>query len=356
MYRQLIATAPRRAELQEYEDRALEPHEVRVRVTAASPKHGSELADFRGQSPFIDENYDLAWQAFMPRGAEEARGVAFGSWNLGNMWVGRIEETGSQVTEYAVGDRVCHYGGIRETHIVNAVGNHRLRKLPEGVPWQNAVCYDPAQFALGGLRDGNVRAGDYVAVIGLGAIGQIAVQLAKRAGAGVVIAVDPIAVRREIARRSGADAVLDPGAEDVGLAFKSLTGRLGVDVIIETSGSASALQASLRGLAYGGIVSYVAWAKAFPAGLDLGREAHYNYGRLVFSRACSEPNPEYPRWNRRRIEDTCWKLLTDGTLDCAPIISPVVPFEESAAAYCHYVDQHPEQSIKLGILMEEAQP
>lgn len=45
---------------------------------------------------------------------------------------------------------------------------------------ENAVCYDPAQFAMSGVRDAHVRAGDYVVVVGLGAIGQIAIQLAKK--------------------------------------------------------------------------------------------------------------------------------------------------------------------------------
>ena len=45
---------------------------------------------------------------------------------------------------------------------------------------KNAVCYDPAQFALSSIRDANVRPGDHVAVIGLGAIGQIAAQIAVK--------------------------------------------------------------------------------------------------------------------------------------------------------------------------------
>jgi D-arabinose 1-dehydrogenase-like Zn-dependent alcohol dehydrogenase len=52
--------------------------------------------------------------------------------------------------------------------------------MPQGASWKNAVCYDPAQFAMSGVRDANVRVGDFVVVVGLGAIGQIAIQLAKK--------------------------------------------------------------------------------------------------------------------------------------------------------------------------------
>lgn len=233
--------------------------------------------------------------------------------------------------------------------IINAVNNYKLRKMPEGSSWKNAVCYDPAQFAMSGVRDANVRVGDFVVVVGLGAIGQIAIQLAKRAGASVVIGVDPIAHRCDIARRHGADFCLNPIGTDVGKEIKTLTGKQGADVIIETSGYADALQSAFRGLAYGGTISYVAFAKPFAEGFNLGREAHFNNAKIVFSRACSEPNPDYPRWGRKRIEETCWELLMNGYLNCEDLIDPVVTFANSPESYMQYVDQHPEQSIKMGV-------
>ncbi|WP_343090463.1 zinc-binding dehydrogenase [Escherichia coli] len=129
----------------------------------------------------------------------------------------------------------------------------------------------------------------------------------------------------------------------------ALTGKQGADVIIETSGYADALQSALRGLAYGGTISYVAFAKPFAEGFNLGREAHFNNAKIVFSRACSEPNPDYPRWSRKRIEETCWELLMNGYLNCEDLIDPVVTFANSPESYMQYVDQHPEQSIKMGV-------
>ena len=79
--------------------------------------------------------------------------------------------------------------------------------------------------------------------------------------------------------------------------------------------------------------------------LWLGQEAHYNYGKIVFSRASSEPNPDYPRWNRKRIEDVVWDMLMSGYLDCSEIIDPVVKFEDSAEGICTYMDKEQEKSI-----------
>jgi threonine dehydrogenase-like Zn-dependent dehydrogenase len=347
--KKLVAVEPRKAELVEYEDRHVQPNEVKIDVDFAAPKHGTEVIDFRGQTPFMGENFNEEWRMFMPREEGSAPGIVFGEFQLGNMVVGKIVEIGSDVTEYQIGETVCTYGPIMETVIVNAVNNHRLRKMPEGAKWQNAVCYDPAQFALSGVRDAQVRAGDVVVIVGLGAIGQIAIQLAKKAGASIVVGVDPIEHRCEIALRNGADVCFDPTSCDVGYEVKKLTNKMGADSIIETSGNSAALQDALKGIAYGGIISYVAFGKPFPAGLNFGREAHFNNAKIVFSRAASEPNPDYPRWNRKRIEDTCWELLMNGYLNCADIIQPIVTFENSADAYMEYVDQHPELSIKMGI-------
>ncbi|MBM7553383.1 zinc-dependent alcohol dehydrogenase [Thalassobacillus pellis] len=353
MSKQLIAAAPGEAAIATYEDTELQPHQIKVRVTHASPKHGSELADFRGESPFIEEYYDTEWKMFIKRKERQEHLVKFGEWNLGNQWVGIVTEVGEEVTDVKEGDRVCTYGGVRETHIVDAVNNPRLYKVPDDMSWKNAVCYDPAQYALGGIRDSKLRMGDRVAVIGLGAIGQIAAQMAANAGASFVAVIDPIEVRREAALKAGADAAFDPIGQDVGLELKKATDKLGVDVIIETSASQFALQDALRGLAYGGAIAYVGWAREFKHGLNLGREAHFNNANIVFSRAGSEPNPDYPRWDRRRIEDVCWELLKSGKINCEDIVNPVVPFEKSAEAYEEYVDKKPELSIKLGITFEK---
>lgn len=159
------------------------------------------------------------------------------------------------------------------------------------MPWRSALCFDPAKFALGGVRNGHVRIGDHVAVFGLGAIGAIAAQMAKAAGAAYVAVIDPIEKRRYAA----SDAAFDPLREDVGHELKKVTGRAGVDAAIETSGNEQALQQALRGLAYGGTIAFVGWARAFSGTLDLSREAHVGNAVLVFSRASSEPNRDHPR-------------------------------------------------------------
>lgn len=351
--KKLVALEPRIAQLVEYEDVAIENDEVKIDVFFASPKHGTEVVDFRGESPFFDEYFDEEWNLFLPR--KEGVGIEFGKFELGNMVIGEIVEKGKDVLDYDLGDFVCTYGPIKETVVAKGVDNYKLRHIEDPSKWKNAVCYDPAQFALAGVREAHIRAGDYVAVFGLGAIGQIAIQLAKKAGASIVIGIDPIEKRREMALKHGADYIIDSMEGDVGLKIKELTNKMGADSIIETSGVTAALQDALRGIAYGGLISYVAFASPFHKPLYLGREAHFNNAKIVFARASSEPNPDYPRWNRKRIEDTCWELLMNDYIDCSYIVDPIVEFENVAEAYMKYVDSDPHKSIKMAVHLKGEQ-
>ena len=97
--KKLVATAPGVAELRDYEDREIKSNEVKVKVEFASPKHGTELADFRGTTPFIDGKFDEEWRIFRKRDEDEERGIVFGDLALGNMFVGTIVEAGADVTE-----------------------------------------------------------------------------------------------------------------------------------------------------------------------------------------------------------------------------------------------------------------
>ena len=321
MPKELVAIAPRQPVLRDYEDGPLPADSVRVQVEFGAPKRGTEMTMYYG-----------------------LRGAGFPQ-GLGNMCVGKVSEIGSEVEGVEIGERVAGYGHLKETHTWNA---QRILKMNERMTWKEAVCYDPAHFALAAVRDGQVRVGDRVAVFGLGALGLMSQQFAKIAGADFVAVVDPIEGRRAVAEKTGADLVLDPTACNVGEALKEATGGLGVDVAIETSANYHALDDAIRSVAFEGTVVVVGWAKECKGGLDLGAVAHFNIPNLIFARANSDPNRDHPRWSFGRIIDTCWKWLSEGRFDCEDIVAPVVPFADAAAAY-EEMDNHPERSVKLGV-------
>lgn len=355
MPREIIGTQPGRLVYQHYDEPALKAGQIRVKTQFAAPKHGTELHGFRAQPNQASTYYDEAYQCFLP--ASNPQEGPRPPFRPGNMWVGRIVELGPEVKDWALGERVAGYGPLKETHVVqvdaqNVAGSgaiNDLLRVPEEMSWQAAVCYDPCQFALAGVRDSRLRLGDVCCVMGLGAIGLMAAQMARLQGARLVIVCDPIEKRRQIALENGADCAIDPARQDAGLEIKKLTDGMGADAIIETSGTYPALQAALRGVAYAGRIAVVGWYNPCKGAFDLGQEAHMNNATLFFSRACSEPNPDYPRWSWARINASCWALLSKGLLKCDNVIDPVVPFDQAAQAYCQCVDQDPARSVKMGV-------
>jgi threonine dehydrogenase-like Zn-dependent dehydrogenase len=341
MLKELLVNDNYMPELFEYSDKPVDDGCVRVKSEFGAPKHGTELTIFKVR-PFEGEYYDEEAHIFKKR--EQADSVA--KWGLGNMWVGSITEIGSGVTGFSIGERVAGYGHLASTHTLKA---DKLLKMPDSMTWQEAMCYDPMQFALSGLRDANMRIGDTVLVSGLGAIGQMAAQAAKASGASLVAVSDPIELRRKVALENGADIAFDPLNEDFGLELRKYTHNIGVDVVIETSANYKAAEQCIRALGYRGNMAFVGWFKENKVSINFGHEGHFNQQNIFFSRACSEPNRDYPRWDFERICRESWKVIADGKIKCENIIFPIVDFDESDKAYETYIAKHPEESIKMGV-------
>lgn len=341
MARELVAIAPRQPVIQEYEPPPLGPGMVRVVSEFGAPKHGTELMGYRAAGTRPAGRYDPEWRSFVP----STSGGGFPR-TLGNMIVGQIAQVGEGVTAFSPGDRVYGHLPLREVHVVPAA---RVSPVPEGLDNEAAVCVDPADAALA-MRDAHVRIGDRVAVFGLGAIGLMALQLCRLSGASLVVGVDPIPLRRELALKLGADAVLDPTEEDVGLRLREITDKLGMDVTLEVSGTARALHAAIRGTRFEGTVAVIAAFAGGAAELYLGLEFHWNAIHLVSCRTVSLPLRDYG-WDHQRIVRLAEQLLCSGRLRTDGIIQPTVPFEESAAAY-RQIDEHPETCVKLGVRFE----
>lgn len=344
MPREIVCFKPRIPVISEYEEKPVEAGQVRVKVEFASPKHGTEMHIFRGDAPQNSEYFDEDYNLFLPK-TEQMRSKKY-HFVPGNMWVGEIIERAENVTGFEIGQRIAGYGPLRETQTIKA---ENALIMHDSMTWQEAMCFDPCHFAMGGVRDAYIRVGDTCCIMGLGAIGLMAAQIARLAGARLVVVSDPIAARRAVALENGADIALDPAVQDVGLELKKLTGKLGVDAIVESSGTYAAQQQALRGIAYGGRIAVVGWYSPCAGGLNYGREAHFNNATMFFSRACSEPNPDYPRWSFRRIMDECWIMLSKGLIRCENVINPVVSFEDAGETYLEVVDQHPERSVKMGV-------
>jgi threonine dehydrogenase-like Zn-dependent dehydrogenase len=262
---------------------------------------------------------------------------------LGNMQFGEVIEVGADVAQVRIGDSVAVSAPFQPEVSVDL---SEVFPMKADTPWKSAALQDPGEFALGAIRDGHVRLGDRVVVFGMGAIGLTCVQMAKIAGASQVIAVDALSNRLTAAESCGADVVVDARSDDVGGQIRELTGKKGVDVAIDFSGARPALQAAIRGVGYLGRIVCGAFPPPFDAGLDLGGEGHMNRPSIIFSRACSDPNPEHPRWDWNRIRREVWALIVAGRLNGEPIVDDPVAFATLAEAYPK-IAANPAETIKL---------
>lgn len=208
---------------------------------------------------------------------------------VGHEPVGVIHELGAAVRGYKVGQRViagaitpcgqCHpcldghtsqcggkpIGGWKFGNTINGCqaeyvlvpdAQANLAPIPDGLTDEQVLmCPDIMSTGFGGAESGQIRIGDTVVIFAQGPIGLCATVGAKLKGATRIIAVDHVPERMEMAKRLGADIVLDYGAVDPVQEIMKLTDGAGVDVAIEALGTQQTFESCLRALKPGGVLS-----------------------------------------------------------------------------------------------------
>ncbi len=211
---------------------------------------------------------------------------------IGHEPVGVIEELGPGVTGYQIGDRVlvgaitpcgqcraclsghlsqCGHGegyealggwrfgntinGAQAEYLLVPNAQANLAKIPAELTDEQVVLLaDIASTGFSGAESGEIKIGDSVVVFAQGPIGLCATAGAKLMGAALVIGVDGDENRLSMAKKMGADVVLDYRECDVVAEVKKLTGG-GADVTIEALGTQATFEAALRSLRPGGTLS-----------------------------------------------------------------------------------------------------
>jgi threonine 3-dehydrogenase len=217
---------------------------------------------------------------------------------------------------------VCRRGDPHLCRNLRVIGAHVDGGFADYVviPESNAIesnGLDPAVVALQEPMGNAVHAafvepidGRTVAVTGCGPIGLCAVGIAKAAGAALVVATDTEAYRLDLARTMGADLALDATDPETLARVDEATGGEGIEVVLEMSGAAAALNAALSMVTRGGRISLLGIFSE-PVAVDLsdrviqqGIRMYGIYGRRM-----------YDTWERTQ------SLLRSGALDVSPIIT-----------------------------------
>jgi threonine dehydrogenase-like Zn-dependent dehydrogenase len=157
---------------------------------------------------------------------------------LGHEMSGTVEWVGPEVENFHIGDRVVAQPGSGELSKIGSGGpqgaltplmhithaDRRLHLVPDEVPLDVAAFAEPLAVGMHAADQADVRPGDGVAVFGCGPIGLAAIATLVDRGHERVVAIEPSAVRRELALGLGAQAALDPTSTDIWEELKALHG------------------------------------------------------------------------------------------------------------------------------------
>ncbi len=220
-------------------------------------------------------------------GSDPARVMKNGTYSypttIGHEFSGQVARVGEEVKSFKPGDRVtivplipcghCEYCSVGEYNLCDgysyygsrvdgamaeyiAVEESNLLRLPDQVDFESGACTDPVSVALHALRQARMEVGNSVAVLGVGPIGLLAVQWAKIMGAKEVFAIDVFEEKLAMAKEVGADYVMNARQGDPVAFVMEMTGRAGVDRVIEMAGAKITQEQSLRMVKKQGIVVF----------------------------------------------------------------------------------------------------
>jgi predicted dehydrogenase/threonine dehydrogenase-like Zn-dependent dehydrogenase len=265
--------------------------------------------------------------------------------SLGYSSAGVVIAVADGVADISVGDRVACAGAGYAVHGEFAcVPRMLVAKIPES----GKVCFEEAAFAtvgaicLHGIRTAEVALGDTVAVIGLGLLGQITVQLLNAAGCRV-FGMDPLRQRADLAIASGAESACAGAREFRDLCFQK-TGGVGVDSVLITAETAGSEPVNLAAELARDRAIVVAVGTV---GMELQRKLYYekeldfrisrSYGPGRYDAAYEQKGRDYPigqvRWTETRNLQAFLQFIAAGKLNLPSLITHRFPMEQATRAY-----------------------
>jgi threonine dehydrogenase-like Zn-dependent dehydrogenase len=262
---------------------------------------------------------------------------------LGYSSAGIVLAVGEGVDNFQPGDRVACAGAGYASHAeVVFVPKNLAVKIPDGVDFESASFTTLGAIAIQGLRLADVRLGETVAVIGLGLVGLLTVQLAKAAGCRVV-GMDPNPERCRLATQLGCDAALADNSQ-FAIRNSQFTNGHGADAVLITASTKSNDPVDLAGQVARDRGMVVAVGLV---GMDIPRKLYYekeltfrvsrSYGPGRYDSKYEEKGQDYPiayvRWTENRNMQAFVQLLAEGKVNIKPLITHRFPIDEAIRAY-----------------------
>ena len=285
---------------------------------------------------------------------------------IGHEPVGVIAKTGAGVTGWHPGDRVALEPAVYCYHCEFCLGGRhnlcrhlRFLSMPPDpgflrdyatVPSQNLLAlpaemdsrvgtlFEPLAVVLHSMHFVALRAGETAAVFGAGPIGLLTIAVLKLAGAARIWAVEPVAARRELALRLGADAALDPQATDPAREILSDTGLRGVDAAIDCAAKDNTINQCVAVARHAGRVVITGIPVAIQVALDFHVMRRKELAYYIVRRSNHD-------------SELALRLLREHPGRFTPMLTHAVPLDGVAAAFDmleHYRDGVGKLVIDIG--------
>lgn len=284
---------------------------------------------------------------------------------LGYSSSGIVVEVGREVDEFKVGDRVACAGGGYASHADYVyVPKNLCASLPKDAELDAAAFTTVGAIAMQGVRQAAISVGDRVAVIGLGLVGMLVLQILKTSGCKVLgIDVDP--ARIMLARELGANDAIVRSDDRLDAMVSSFTNGYGFDSVIIAAGTKSNDPIELAGKIARdrGVVSVVG-----AVNMDVPRDIYYekeleiklsrSYGPGRYDHKYEEQGVDYPigyvKWTEKRNMEAFLGLLAENKVDVAKLITHKFDIDDASLAYEMITGKSDEDYI--GVLLKYAPP
>jgi len=245
----------------------------------------------------------------------------------GYSYVGVVRAVGSGVEGISVGDRVCGHGPHASVALLEP---RNVAVIPESVTDVQAAFVTLLIITMNAVRLAKIELGDRVAAVGLGLIGNLALQQARVCGGMPVVGTDLLAARRAYAEQVGL-AAFDPAAPDFGERIGALSGDGRFDVVFEATGSPGGLQPALHLAARHARVVALGSTRGIIEQFDLYGDVHVPGVTIIGAHLMTHPAEANfaNRWTMQANRAVALRLLADRRVNVDALVSHREPAEHA---------------------------
>jgi (R,R)-butanediol dehydrogenase/meso-butanediol dehydrogenase/diacetyl reductase len=312
-------------QMEEVPEPKVGPHQVKVKIA---------YAGLCGTDP---ENLEQRFGLMPPEAYKQAR-------ILGHEASGTIDAIGDNIKKdkFKVGQRVamnfrascgaCYYCQNGMEHFCRlgdgATGSFAeyavypesaIYPLSDDIPLDIAAMLEPVSVAVHAIDQARVATGSSVAICGGGPIGLLCLEMALKAGAAKTLLSEPIAEKRALAKKLGADVTVDPFKEDIIEVGKKFTDGRGFNVVIDASGSVAAAKQSIY---LADNCGTILWAAVYGKDVEIGVPPFLMYAKELTITSTFVSPYSFPR-----------ALAMLPKLELKSLITDIVPLKDIQKAF-----------------------